>query len=159
MEKKSFVYALDESDLSILRLLQQNAHYTNKEIAASLGLTVTPVYERIKRLESQGYIKKYVALLDKNMIGKPLTAFCHVSLRHHTKENVEKFETESKQLEEVQECYHVAGVFDFLLKVSVSSMNDYHSFIRDKLSTIENIGNINSSFVLNEIKYSLAYEI
>jgi Lrp/AsnC family transcriptional regulator, leucine-responsive regulatory protein len=150
---------LDKLDVDILRLLQANAHYTNKEIAARLRLTITPVFERIKRLESQGYIKQYVALLDKEKIGKALTAFCNVSLRHHTKENVEQFEREIQQFSEVQECYHVAGASDFLLKISVKNMAEYHDFIRNKLSTIENIGNLNSAFVLNEIKYTLAYDI
>ena len=151
--------ALDEIDIAILRLLQENAHYTNKEIAAKLSLTITPVFERIKRLEAQGYVRQYVALLDKDRIGKGLAAFCNVTLRHHTKENVEQFEREIQQFNEVQECYHVAGASDFLLKVSVGSMAEYHHFIRNKLSTIENIGNLNSSFVLNEIKYTLAYDI
>ncbi len=151
--------SIDELDVAILRMLQQNAQYTNKEIAGKLGLTITPVYERIKRLESNGYIKQYVALLDKFRIGKTLTAFCNVSLKQHTKENVETFERQIQQFNEVQECYHIAGVFDFLLKVSVKNMSEYHDFIRNKLSTIENIGNLNSSFVLSEIKYSLAYDI
>ncbi len=150
---------LDKLDVDILRLLQANAHYTNKEIAARLKLTITPVFERIRRLENQGYIKQYVALLDKQKIGKALTAFCSVSLRHHTKENVEQFEREIQQFSEVQECYHVAGASDFLLKVSVKNMAEYHDFVRNKLSTIENIGNLNSSFVLSEIKYTLAYDI
>jgi Lrp/AsnC family transcriptional regulator, leucine-responsive regulatory protein len=151
--------SLDHLDRQILELLQQDAHFTNKEIAARLGLTTTPVYERIKHLESDGFIKQYVAVLDKNKIGKTLTAFCNVSLRHHTKENVEKFESEIKHFTEVQECYHIAGVFDFLVKVSVGNMNDYHDFIKNKLSTIENIGTLNSSFVLSEIKYNLAYDL
>lgn len=150
---------LDELDATILRLLQTNAHYTNKEIAARLGMTITPVYERIKRLENQGYIKQYITLLDKEKIGKTLTSFCSVSLRHHTKENVEQFEQEIQQFHEVQECYHIAGASDFLLKVTVKNMAEYHDFVRNKLSTIENIGNLNSSFVLSEIKYTLAYDI
>lgn len=150
---------LDNLDKQILTLLQLDAHFTNKEIAARLGLTTTPVYERIKRLEADGFIKHYVAVLDKNKINKMLTAFCNVSLRHHTKENVEKFEAEITKFTEVQECYHVAGVFDFLMRISVGNMNEYHSFIKDKLSTIENIGTVNSSFVLNEIKYNLAYDL
>ncbi len=150
---------LDELDLTILRMLQQNAHFTNKEIAAKLGMTITPVYERIKRLESQGYIKQYITILDKEKIGKALTSFCSVSLRHHTRENVEQFEREIQQFTEVQECYHVAGASDFLLKIIVKNMGEYHDFVRNKLSTIENIGSLNSSFVLNEIKYTLAYHI
>ncbi len=151
--------SLDHLDRQILELLQQDAHFTNKEIAARLGLTTTPVYERIKFLENDGYIKQYVAVLDKNKIGKTLTAFCNVSLRHHTKENVEKFESEITRFPEVQECYHIAGVFDFLLRVSVGNMNDYHDFIKNKLSSIENIGTMNSSFVMHEIKYNLAYDL
>jgi Lrp/AsnC family transcriptional regulator, leucine-responsive regulatory protein len=150
---------LDQIDKQILQYLQEDAHYTNKTLAAKLGLTTTPVYERIKSLENKGYIKKYAALLDKNKIGKSLTAFCNVSLRHHTKENVENFEAEISTISAVQEVYHIAGGFDFLIKISVGQMSDYHDFIKNKLSTIENIGSISSSFVLTEIKHTTAYEV
>ncbi|NJB71941.1 DNA-binding Lrp family transcriptional regulator [Saonia flava] len=150
---------LDETDITILRILQKNAKKTAKEIAQSLNLTISPVYERIRRLEKQGYIKKYVALLDKKRINLPVTAFCQVSMRYHDEAFIEKFETQIQSLKEVQECHHMAGKIDFILKINIRSLEDYHDFIKHKLSKIENIGVLNSSFVLKEIKHNSEYNI
>lgn len=150
---------LDDTDKKLLRLLQQNAKLTTKELAAQLNLTLSPVYERIKRLEGLGYIRQYVAVLDKTMLGQPITTFCQVSMRYHDEAFIDKFEQEIKRLEEVQECYHMAGQVDFLLKIHVSSLDEYHNFVKYKLSRIENIGTLNSTFVLKEIKHDLSYRI
>jgi len=149
---------IDEIDKSILRELQKNAKVTTKELAAGLNLTISPVYERIKRLETLGFIKEYVAVLDKYMINKPFTSYCQVSMRYH-EEYIDKFEEEILKLDEVQECYHIAGQIDFLLKINVGSIDEYHDFIRYKLSKINNIGTLNSAFVLKEIKKTYAYNI
>ncbi len=150
---------IDETDKTILRLLQQDAKLTTKEIAAQLSLTLSPVYERIKRLENLGFIKQYVAILDKTRLGRPITTFCQVSMRYHDKAFIEKFEEEVQKLEEVQECYHMAGQVDFLLKINISSLDEYHDFVKNKLSQIENIGILNSTFVLKEIKHELGYRV
>ena len=150
---------LDETDKSLLRLLQENAKATTKELAAELHLTISPVYERIKRLENLGYIKQYVAVLNKNKIKKPVTVYCQVSMRYHTEAFIENFEEQIQRLEEVQECYHMAGQVDFLLKINVSSIDDYHEFVKVKLSKIENLSMFNSTFVLKEIKHTHAYSI
>ena len=149
---------IDDIDKAILRELQKNAKITTKELASTLNLTISPVYERIKRLESLGFIKEYVAVLDKYMINKPFTSFCQVSMRYH-EEYIDKFEEEIRNLEEVQECYHIAGQIDFLLKINVGSIEEYHDFIRYKLSKIPNIGILNSAIVLKEIKHTYAYNI
>ncbi len=150
---------LDDTDKKLLRLLQQDAKLTTKELAAQLSLTLSPVYERIKRLENLGFIKQYVAVLDKAMLGQAIMAFCQVSMRYHDKAFINKFEEEIQKLTEVQECYHMAGQVDFLLKIHVGSLNEYHDFVKNKLSQIENIGVLNSTFVLKEIKQSLGYHI
>ncbi|PCJ97998.1 MAG: AsnC family transcriptional regulator [Flavobacteriaceae bacterium] len=150
---------LDKTDIIILRILQENAKKTAKEIAQSLNLTISPVYERIRRLEKQGYIKKYVALLDKKRIDLSVTAFCHVSMRYHDEAFIEKFEKQIQSLQEVQECYHMAGKIDFILKINNKSLEDYHDFVKYKLSKIENIGVLNSSFVLKEIKHNSEFHI
>ncbi len=150
---------LDEIDKQLLRMLQQDAKLTTKELASKLGLTLSPVYERIKQLENLGYIKQYVAVLDKSLLGQPIMAFCQVSMRYHDKAFIDKFEEEVQNLEEVQECYHMAGQVDFLLKIHIGSLNEYHDFVKYKLSQIENIGVLNSTFVLKEIKHSLGYFI
>ncbi|MBA6154648.1 Lrp/AsnC family transcriptional regulator [Gelidibacter maritimus] len=148
---------LDETDLKILRILQHDSKKTTKEIAATLHLSSSPVYERIRRLEKKGYIKKNVALLDKKLIGKPITAICMVSLRYHNEGFIDKFDQQIKELEEVQECYHMAGKVDFFLKINLESLDAYHEFIRSKLSKIDNIGVLESYFVLKEILHTTAF--
>lgn len=150
---------LDETDKIILRILQKDAKKTAKEIAGELKLTISPIYERIRRLESLGFIKKYVAILDKNLLNKTVTSICQVSMRYHNEAFIENFEQEIQKLPEVQECYHLAGQVDFVLKIHVNSLEEYHDFVRYKLSKIENIGVLNSTFVLKEIKHSSEYYI
>jgi len=142
---------LDEVDLKILRILQKDSNMSTKKIASALNLTPSPVYERIRKLEKDGYIKKYVALLNKKLINKPVTAICMVSLRYHNEGFIDKFDTQVKKLNEVQECYHMAGKVDFFLKINVSGLDEYHDFVRTKLSKIDNIGVLESYFVLKEI--------
>jgi DNA-binding Lrp family transcriptional regulator len=150
---------LDETDMIILRILQKDAKKTAKEIAENLNLTVSPVYERIRRLEKGGYIKKYVAILDKKLLDLSVTAFCQVSMRYHEEAFIEKFEEQIQSLAEVQDCFHMAGKVDFILKINTKSLEGYHDFVKYKLSKIENIGVLNSSFVLNEIKNSTEYHM
>jgi DNA-binding Lrp family transcriptional regulator len=150
---------IDETDLIILRILQEDSKKTAKEIAARLNLTASPIYDRIKRLEKQGFIKKHVVLLDKKMFDLPVTAFCQVSMRDHDKTFIEQFEEQIQALDEVQECYHMAGKVDFILKINSHSLEDYHNFIKYKLSKIENIGELNSTFVLKDIKHTSALNI
>jgi len=150
---------LDEIDLKILRILQKNSKQTTKEVAKELNLTASPVYERIKQLENKGYIKKYVAILNKDYLNKSITAICMVSLRYHNEGFIDKFEEQVKNLKEVQECYHMAGKVDFFLKINLESLGDYHEFVRLKLSKIENIGILESYFVLKEIASTTEYDI
>ena len=150
---------IDEVDLKILRILQKDSKKTTKEVAEILNLTASPVYERIKRLEKRGIIKKYVALLDKKLLNIPITAICMVSLRYHNQGFIDKFDKQINELDEVQECYHMAGKVDFFLKINLESLDDYHEFIRLKLSKIENIGVLESYFVLKEITNTTGYDI
>lgn len=145
---------IDPTDMRILNLLQEDAHLTNKEIAAQLGLSTTPVFERIKRLEEDGIISQYVALVNRQKLDYALLAFCNVSLKEHSRNFLKQFENEVRSLKEVIECYHVAGMFDYLLKVVVKDMDAYQDFIVNKLAALDNIGNVQSSFVMTEIKYS-----
>lgn len=148
---------VDETDLKILRILQKDSKKTTKEIAETLHLSASPVYERIRRLEKKGYIKKNVALLDKKLIGRPITAICMVSLRYHNEGFIDKFDRQIKELKEVQECYHMAGKVDFFLKINLESLDAYHEFVRLKLSKIDNIGVLESYFVLKEILHTTEY--
>ena len=133
---------LDEADKHILMRFQENARITAKQLAEELSLTVTPVYERIRKLERAGYIRQYVALLDEQKIGLGLTAFCNVQLREHRRESLAEFQEQIMHLEEVVSCWHVAGVFDYLLLVKVPSMEAYQHLINNKLATFANIGQV-----------------
>lgn len=144
----------DSTDLKILTLLQQDGKMTTKEISAQLGLTITPVHERIKRLERTGHIDHYTAIVNRNLIGLDLLVFCSVSLKNHQRTFIEKFENDVKHLDAVVECYHIGGMFDYLLKVVAKDMREYQSFISTKLADLDNLGNVQSSFVMSEIKYS-----
>jgi DNA-binding Lrp family transcriptional regulator len=150
---------LDHTDLNILNLLQQDAYATNKEIAAKLSMTSTPVFERVKRLEREGYIKNYVALLDRKKLGLSVMAYCDVQLKEHSTQFLEKFEQDVQALDEVQEVFHIAGNFDYLLKVIVSDMDAYQKFVSKKLATLDNIGRVQSSFVMKEIKQTTRLKI
>jgi Lrp/AsnC family leucine-responsive transcriptional regulator len=143
---------LDATDKKLLNLLQKDATLTNKQLAAELNLTVTPVYERIKKLKKSGVIKSISAKIDRKKIGKPLMVFCEVSIKDHRKENLQKFETEVLELEEVVECYHVSGGNDYMLKVLESSMEEYRDFLINKLAKITNVSNVNSLFVMHDLK-------
>lgn len=160
MEKTTFMRPpLSDDDIRILQLLQHDAKLTNKEIANKLGKTVTPVYERIKRLEEEGYIKGYVALLDNKHIGKPLVAYTHVQLKEHSQTMLQSFAAEAIKFSEVMECYHMTGQFDFLLRIAISDMNAYNEFLMKKLSTLPNIGVLQTFFVLSESKRETAYPL
>ncbi len=148
---------LDDIDLKILRILQNDSKKTTKEIAKLINLSASPVHERIKKLEKKGYIKKYVALLDKKKINRPITAICMVTLRYHNEGFIDKFDKHIKELKEVQECYHMAGKVDFFLKINLESLDAYHEFVRLKLSKINNIGVLESYFVLKEIVSTTEY--
>ena len=143
---------LDSTDHQILHLLQQNAKFTIKEIATEMGMTTTPVYERIKRMEEHGYIRNYVALLDKDKLGLHLTVLCKVTLQEHNKAHMESFEAQVKLQEEIIECFQIAGDFDYLLKVVLADMPAYQQFMMDKIASLPNVQKIQSSFVMNEVK-------
>lgn len=147
---------MDAKDKALLAMLQEDCKNTTKYYANALGLSSTAVYERIKRLERTGIIKKYVALVDAQKVDKAFTVMCHVRLVQHTKNNVLLFEKEVIKLEEVAECYHVSGDYDYLLKVNVSNMEAYREFMVTKLTSIENIGSTQSAFVINEVKHTTA---
>ena len=150
---------IDSIDLQILKHLQQDSNINIKELASKLFLTVTPVYERIKRLERDGYIIKYVALLNKKKLNLGMTVFCNVRLKEHAKNVGSNFVKDIVALPEIIECYNIAGDYDFMLKILVEDMSSYQYFVMNKLSTIENIGNTQSIFVMGEIKHSTALAI
>ena len=144
--------SLDNKDLAILHLLEQNARMTVKEIADKIHLSTTPVHERIKRMEANGVIKQYATLVDHTKVKKGLIAICYVSLKEHSKTAGTKFVKAILQMPDVVECYTISGEFDFMLKVMCEDMNAYHNFHVNKLSSIDNMGHVQSVFVMGVIK-------
>lgn len=147
---------LDAIDKQLLTLLQKDSKQTNKQLSQQLNLSVTAIFERIKKLERNGVIKQYVALLDKKMVNLGFTVFCHVKLTKHEQKSIAHFEAEVKQLPEVLECYHVSGAYDYLLKVAVTDMEHFRTFMVSKLTSLEEIGSTQSSFTIQEVKNSTA---
>ena len=147
---------LDQTDKRLLQLLQNDCKQTTKALSNVLGLSVTAVYERIKKLEYQGFINNYVALINKERVDKNFIAFCHVKLTQHTQKYVVQFERDVTKLKEVLECYHISGDYDYLLKVIVEDMEEFREFMVKKLTNIKHIGSTHSMFMINEVKHSTA---
>jgi Lrp/AsnC family transcriptional regulator, leucine-responsive regulatory protein len=143
---------LDAKDRAILHLLQQDAKATVREIASLVHLSPTPVHERIKRMEEAGVIKQYSALLDYGKVQKGLMIICYVSLKEHNKKSGAKFIKTIQEMAEVIECYNISGEFDFMLKVVVENMDAYYDFHVNKLGQAENLGHLQSTFVMGVVK-------
>lgn len=152
VESTNSHFSLDEKDMAILRELQQNARATVKEIADKVHLSTTPVHERIKRMEETGVIRQYATLVDHSMVKKGLMVICYVSLKQHNRNAGAKFIRSIYEMNEVIECYNISGEFDFMLKVVAENMDDYYDFHVNKLSQAENLGHVQSVFVMGVIK-------
>ncbi len=150
---------LDQIDMQILRILQDNARLTTKELAARVHLSTTPVFERLKRLEARGYIKKYVAVLDAEKLNCGFLVFCRVKLRRLNKEIAQNFTSIVQNIPEVSECYNISGSHDYLLKIHAPDMKYYQEFLLNVLGTIESLGSIESNFVMDEVKQAYGIQI
>lgn len=150
---------LDQTDLEILRLLQQDASLTNKEISFKLKKSIATIHERTRRLKEKGYIKRIVAILDRKKINRSLIAFSQVLLNDHAAETLSSFEREVAKFPEVMECFQMTGAFDFILRIATVDMEAYHLFYRNKLATLPNISTVQSFFVLSETKSDTAYPL
>ncbi len=150
---------LDSTDKKLINLLQNNSKQTTKQLSLQLNLSVTAVYERIKKLEKESIIEKYVAIVNKNKIEKSFLVFCHIKLIQHSKEFVTTFEREILKLEEVSECFHVSGDYDYILKIYVKDMDEYRNFMVKKLTAIKYIGSTHSTFTIEEVKSTSAINL
>jgi Lrp/AsnC family leucine-responsive transcriptional regulator len=142
----------DEIDKQLLKLLGENSNVTIKELAAQVKLSATPVFERVKKLEASGYIKKYIALLDAEKLSYGLIIFCNIKLKQHEKSIGNDFVNDIMGLSEVVECYNISGDYDFLLKVYAKDMKHYQDFVFNKLGSVQSIGSTHSTFVMRENK-------
>jgi DNA-binding Lrp family transcriptional regulator len=150
---------LDTIDKQILALLQENAKINIKEIALKVDLTASPTYDRIKRLEKQGIIKRYVAELDKEKVGLDLVVFCQVTLQVHSKTLITQFENAVSKMPEIIGCYHIAGNFDYLLKIVTPNIKSYQLFLKNKLSVLASVANVQSNFVMSTVKEHSTLEL
>jgi len=150
---------LDKTDLKLIGLLQNDSKQTTKQLSLQLNLSVTAVYERVKKLEKEKIIKKYVALINRDKIEKSFLVFCHIKLIQHTKEYVTNFEKDVLKLPEVAECFHVSGAYDYILKVYVKDMESFRDFMVTKLTAIKHIGSTHSTFTIGEVKNTTAISL
>lgn len=150
---------LDKKDLQILRTLQSNARLTTKELAAQVNLSTTPVFERMKRLENSGYIKKYIAVLDAEKLNLGFVVFCRVKLSRLNRDIATEFTRIIREIPEVTECYNISGSYDYLLKIHAPNMKYYQEFILNVLGTIDSLGSLESTFVMDEVKHDYGIHI
>lgn len=143
---------LDKTDLAILAELQKNGRLTTKELASVIHLSPTPTFERVKRLEREGYIRRYAAVLDADKLDCGFVAFCFLKMKQHSFQNATRIMEAVQNIPEIAECYNISGDYDFLLKIYTTDMKAYQKFLLRILGEIECIGSLNSSFVLGEIK-------
>ena len=150
---------LDRTDILILRELQKDAKLTTKELAAKVNLSPSPTFERQKRLEREGYIRKYVAVVDPVKVGNGIMVLCNVRLKHHSKEFSRQFTSVIAGIDEVVECFNTSGDYDYLLKIYARDMRHYQEFILGTLGDLDCIGSLHSIFVIGEVKNSLQVPI
>lgn len=143
---------LDETDIKLLKLLQQNSRYTVKELAARVHLSPTPTFERQKRLEREGYITGYSAVVDHHKLGHNVIVLCNIRLKQHTHELIQQFMDTVQGIEQITECYNTTGDYDFQIKVYAHDMKDYQDFMLNTLGNIDCIGSLHSIIVIGEIK-------
>lgn len=143
---------LDETDRKILRILQRNSNLTVKELAAKLHLSTSPTFERQKRLERDGYIERYMAVVNPHKVGNGIMVLCNIRLKQHSQELIQEFMDVVQNLEEITECYNTSGDYDFLIKVYAHDMKSYQQFMLNTLGTINCIGSLHSIFVIDETK-------
>ncbi|TDQ78156.1 Lrp/AsnC family transcriptional regulator [Sphingobacterium yanglingense] len=150
---------LDQTDIKLLRLVQENGTLSNKDLALKVNKSITSVYDRLRRLKENGYITRVVAILDRQKVGLGLVSFSQVFLLDHRTGSIKKFEESVAAFDEVMECFQMSGSYDFLLRVVTSDMEEYHKFLRNKLSTLANVDKVQTFFVLSEAKSETVYPV
>ena len=150
---------LDELDVAILRALMTDGRISNVELAQRINLSPPATHTRLKRLQEQGTIRQYVALLDQEQVGYDMTCFINITLQLHQVEELEGFRDIINELPQVLECYHVTGEFDYLLKVVVRGRKDLQRFVVEQLTPIPGVARIYTSLVLSEVKATTALPI
>lgn len=155
----STIDRLDQTDVMLLRVLQENARLTVKELASRVNLSPTPVFERVKRLEQRGYILKYIAVLDADKLNQGFMVFCSVKLRRLNHDIAADFVKVMQSIPEVTECYNISGAFDYLLKIHAPDMKYYQEFILNVLGRVDSLGSLESTFVMDVVKQNYGIHI
>lgn len=148
---------MDKTDAKILNILQKDCTLSVKDVAAMVGLSYTPTYERIKHMQESGIIKKSAVILDPSKVGIKLFAFCNVTLKKQSKENLIDFENEVIKIPEILEVTSLSGVYDYVLKIATTDIEAYNNFIVNKLANISNIGQYHSNIVMSMVKNETSY--
>ena len=144
---------LDKTDCEILHHIQSDAKSSNIELADKIGLSPSPCLRRVKALEKNGVIKRYVGIIDPLLAGLPISVFITVRLRSQGRATLEEFESNIRQYKEIMECYLMTGSSDYLLRVVMPDIESYEQFLLDKITTIPCVDNIDSSFSLKQVIY------
>lgn len=148
--------SIDTASLRILTELQKNARISSNELADRIGMSASPCWRRQKELEDNGYVVRYVALLDRRKLGLAVVCLLHVSLLRHAEGVVEQFEEAMRLRPEVVECYETTGTSDYLVKVVVADMDAYHDFLHNVMVKLPGVSQVNTSVALREVKYETA---
>lgn len=146
---------LDRTDRRILECLQADGRISNVDLARKVNLTPTPCIERVKRLERQGYILGYTAILDPQLVNASLLVFIEIDLSHNSPDAFRKFREEARKLPEVMDCHLVSGNFDYLIKARVSDMKTYRELLGDKILSLPSVNASRSYVVMEEVKETL----
>ena len=149
-------YEIDELDREILQLLEKDSRLSNKQLSIRLHRSLTPIRVRVRRLQQEGFIRRYTVIVDPKRIGLNLIVYTHVQLKEHSQKSLLTFSREVIKLNEVMECYHMTGAFDFLLRIAIRDMNEYNELVMNKLSNLPDVGTMQSFFVMSEAKYETA---
>lgn len=146
------MYQLDSIDLKLIDELQEDSKQSIKQLASKVNLSITPTHERIKKIEANGIIEKYVAIVNPEALGKTLVVYCQVTLVKHQEVFFKQFEEYVAEIPEIVEVSYIAGAYDFLLKLILKDMTDYQNFVTKKISQLEIISNLQSSFIIKQSK-------
>lgn len=156
-QKLMNTHVLDDLDLNILSLLEKNSLLSHTDIGVQLNKSVNPIHARVRWLKKEGYIKNYTVIVDHKKVGKGLISYTQVQIKDHSQESLTAFQNEAVKINEVMECYHMTGAFDFLLKIAIRDMDEYQKLFMNKLSKLPDVGTIQSFFVMSAAKYETGY--
>ena len=152
-------YELDRVDKEILNLLQNDARLSHKQLAATVNLSISPVHVRVRRLEETGYIQRFTVILNSKKLDRGLIGYVQVKLVDHSEETLTRFMSEAVKLDEVMECYHMSGAYDFLIRIAVRDMDEYSNILLKKLSGLPGRPHFESFFVMNEGKRETGFKV